>query len=200
MIAPLAVLAVAIAAVACSHTGKPSGPPPAQTEPRPAAATTADAQALTAFETRLREYHALHDRLEKTLPALPKEATSEMIDQYQRGLAKLISEHRASARQGEIFTREAERVIRARLHVLFSGPEGPSLKATIMDENPRTLKLAVNGRYPAEVPLSTMPPQVLAVLPKLPDHIEYRFIGPRLILLDVHAHTVVDYISNVLPT
>ena len=34
-----------------------------------------------------------------------------------------------------------------------------------------------------------MPPQVLAALPKLPEDIEYRFIGDRLILLDVHAHS-----------
>ena len=45
------------------------------------------------------------------------------------------------------------------------------------------MKLAVNSRYPDEVPLSTMPPQVLAMLPKLPDDLEYRFIGTRLILL-----------------
>ena len=195
-----AVLMLALAGAACSHTGKPSGPPPSQTEPRPAPATADDAQALSAFETRLREYHALHDRLEKTLAPLPKEATPQMIEQYQRGLAQLISAQRANARRGDIFTREGERVIRQRLRTVFAGPDGASLKATIMDENPLAMKLAVNGRYPDEVPLSTMPPQVLAVLPKLPDHIEYRFIGPRLILLDVHANTVVDYISNVLPT
>jgi hypothetical protein len=44
-----------------------------------------------------------------------------------------------------------------------------------------------------------MPPQVLAMLPKLPDDLEYRFIGNRLILLDVHAHTIADYIENALP-
>jgi hypothetical protein len=43
-----------------------------------------------------------------------------------------------------------------------------------------------------------VPPQVLAVLPKLPEELEYRFIGPRLILLDIHAHTVADYIENIL--
>jgi hypothetical protein len=61
------------------------------------------------------------------------------------------------------------------------------------------VKLAVNGRYPDEVPMSTMPPQVLAVLPKLPVEIEYRFVGDRLILLDVHAHIVMDYIDRALP-
>jgi hypothetical protein len=68
-----------------------------------------------------------------------------------------------------------------------------------MDENPGPIRLAVNGRYPDSVPLATMPPQVLAQLPRLPDDLEYRFIASRLILLDVHAHIIVDYIDDALP-
>jgi hypothetical protein len=44
-----------------------------------------------------------------------------------------------------------------------------------------------------------MPPQILAALPKLPEDLEYRFIGDRLILLDAHANLVVDYIDKALP-
>jgi hypothetical protein len=40
---------------------------------------------------------------------------------------------------------------------------------------------------------------VLAALPKLPKDLEYRFIGDRLILLDVHAHTIADYMDKALP-
>ena len=57
----------------------------------------------------------------------------------------------------------------------------------------------VNKRYPDTVPLSTMPPEVLQTLPKLSEDMEYRFIGDRLILLDTHAHLIVDYIDDVLP-
>ena len=38
------------------------------------------------------------------------------------------------------------------------------------------VKLTVNGRYPDDSPLSTMPPQVLQTLPKLPEELEYRFV------------------------
>ena len=38
-----------------------------------------------------------------------------------------------------------------------------------------------------------MPPQVLQALPKLPEELEYRFIGDRLILFDIHAHIIVDH-------
>jgi len=49
------------------------------------------------------------------------------------------------------------------------------------------------------VPLSTVPPQVLSSLPKLPEDLEYRFIGERLILLDVHAHIIADFMENAFP-
>jgi hypothetical protein len=71
-----------------------------------------------------------------------------------------------------------------------------------MDENPVNpvaLKLTVNGRYPDTVPLTSIPPQVLQTLPKLSEDLEYRFIGDWLILLDVHAHLIADYIDDALP-
>ena len=35
----------------------------------------------------------------------------------------------------------------------------------------------INGPYPDAIPLSTMPPQMLSALPKLPEELEYRFVG-----------------------
>jgi hypothetical protein len=43
-----------------------------------------------------------------------------------------------------------------------------------------------------------MPPQVLAALPKLPQELEYRFVGARLILLDTHADIILDFVEGVL--
>jgi hypothetical protein len=82
---------------------------------------------------------------------------------------------------------------------VFSGPEGQQIKRSILDENPGIVRLEVNGRYPDALPFSTVPPQVLQALPKLPDVLEYRFVGERLILLDAHAHIVVDWIDHVFP-
>lgn len=195
--ASLAALALT---TACMHTGKPSGPSSQQpTVARPAPATQTEAEGLAAFNQQVKDYAALHDRLEKTLPALPKETNPQAIDKHQRALAELIRGARKSARRGEIVTPDTERVIRRLLAGVFTGPDGPAIRSSIMDENPVAVKLAVNGRYPDEIPLSTVPPQVLAVLPKLPEQLEYRFIGNRLILLDPHAHIIADYVENVLP-
>jgi hypothetical protein len=46
--------------------------------------------------------------------------------------------------------------------------------------------------------LSTVPPNVLAVLPKLPDDLRYRFVGRHLVLLDVRSGLILDRIRFVI--
>ena len=43
-----------------------------------------------------------------------------------------------------------------------------------------------------------MPPTLLAVLPKLPEDLEYRIIARHLILPDVHANVIVHFIPNAI--
>jgi hypothetical protein len=159
----------------------------------------ADARAMATFEARVNDYLTLHRKLEGTLPKLKNEATPLEIDKHQRALARLVAEARKDAKPGDIFTPEAQAVVRALMARVFGGPDGRALRDSIMDENPGPMKLTVNGRYPDTVPLSTVPPQVLQGLPKLPDELEYRFIGNRLILMDVHAHLIADFVDDALP-
>ncbi len=159
----------------------------------------ANAQSLADFHTRVDEYYALHKKLEATLPKLPKDATPQQIDRDQRALAALIAAERAHAPRGELFAPDVQRVIRDILNRLFVGADRRKLRASIMDENPGRIRLTVNGRYPDTVPLANMPADVLAELPPLPSELEYRFVGDALILLDVHAHIVVDFFEPVLP-
>ena len=199
-----AAAALTLTAVACTHAGGATDtgqvkPQPPAAAPAQAAPAGSDAQTIAAFNQRLKAYADLHNKIEKTLPPLPKETSPGVIDKHQRALEALIREHRKTAKRGDLFAPDMERLVRRVFAQVFSGTEGAKLKATVMDENPVDVKLAVNSRYPDEVPLSTMPPQVLALLPKLPEDLEYRFIGSRLILLDVHAHTIADYIENALP-
>jgi hypothetical protein len=164
--------------------------------------TPADAQALATMNDRLKEYLDLRTKIERSLPKLPKEATPQEIDKNQRAMEKLVREARATAKTGDIFTLEARPVIQRLLASVFGGPDGKQLKASIMDENqakPSAVKLVVNGRYPDTVPLATVPPQVLQTLPKLTGDLEYRFIGDSLILLDVRAHVIADFIEDIVP-
>jgi hypothetical protein len=161
----------------------------------------ADAAALATMNDRLKDYLALHTKLEATLPKLPPDATPIQIDANQRQFEALIRKTRAAAKQGDIFTPEAQPVIRRLVATVFGGPEGAALKKAITDESPerKGQPLVVNARYPDDVPVSTVPPQILQTLPKLTEDLEYRFVHDDLILLDSHAHVIADFIPNVFP-
>ena len=196
-----AVSAASILAVSgCAHADKapdPGAVQPATNVARPLSGD--DAQALAEFTQRVTAYQALHQKLEATLPPLPTETTPATVHKHQQAMASLMVAARKDAKRGDIITPAAQLVFRQLLARVFQGEEGRMLKANILDENPGNIGLKVNARYPDEVPLSTVPPQVLSALPKLPEHLEYRFIGDRLILLDVHAHTIADYMDKVFP-
>jgi hypothetical protein len=178
----------------------PSAPRVAQASaPATGQKINADAKLMAEFEARVKSYSELHRKLESTLPDLPKEATPEQINSRQMALAQLISRARSGAHFGDIFTKETRALFRRYLARVFSGREGAQFKAVIMDENPGKLQLHVNGPYPEGVPVTSVPSQVLAALPRLPEDLEYRFIGDRLVLHDIHAHTIVDMIENAVP-
>jgi hypothetical protein len=205
--------AAALSLAACAGASTPPAQSAEQTRPAPAEPPSMqpappppgqpvnpDARALEAMLRRINDYVALHKKLEDKLPKLSKEASPKEIDQHQRAMARLVQEARRDAKPGDIFTPESRAVIKRLLARVFGNSDGAALRASIMDENPGTVKLAVNGRYPDTVPLSTVPPQVLQGLPKLPEEMEFRFVGNHLILMDVHAHIIVDLIENALPS
>lgn len=163
------------------------------------ALTAVEARAVMEFEARLKDYLALHQKLEATLPGVPKQATPEQVDKNQRALRALIKNARAGARPGEFFTPDMQAVVRRVLAAALAGPDGKGDEATIMDDNPAVANLNVNDRYPETIPFSTMPLQVLKTLPKLDEGLEYHFIGRRLVLFDTHASIILDFTENVLP-
>ena len=206
----LCVAAAGLLSGACSREAPPTPAPATSESPADAPRTkrlvgplsNEEAKALATMNDRLKEYLALHQKLEGTLPKLPTDATPEQIDRNQRAFEKLIRSARVTAKPGDIFTAEARPVIRRLLATVFGGPDGKQLKESIMDENvadPIRLKLGVNSRYPDTVPLTSIPPDVLQTLPKLTEDLEYRFVGDWFILLDTHAHVIADYLPDVLP-
>jgi len=205
MIAAASVLAC-VCVCGCSRTSSPPESTDQAKAAVPGAARSAasqpvnaDAKALAAFLDRVNGYVAVHQKLENSLPKLSKESTPEQIDQHQRALTKLIQEARKDAKPGDIFTPESQEVLKRILAKVFGGPDGAALKASIMDENPGVPSLKVNDRYPDTVPVSTIPPQVLEQFPKLPEELEYRFVGNDLILMDTHAHMIADIVRDAFP-
>lgn len=188
----LALLTAVLAAAPGCAAAPPVGAVQAQRAAR-------DAEIARAFAERASAYADLHRNLEQTLPTRPLAPTQAELDQHERSLARLLAGARGRARHGDMFDRETRAYFRRQIARALAGPEGAELKTAIMDDNPGRVRVAINGRYPDDVPLATMPSQVLGALPRLPADLEYRFLGDRLILLDVHARIVVDYVDNALP-
>jgi len=192
------IAVAACLALSLAVTGRWDAAPKATPDPRPA--VTAAPAATAAFEAQVKEYLALHRKLEAQLPKLSKEAKPEDIDKNQRALAALVQAARPNARQGEFFTPEMQAYLRQVFDRVFVGTDGKNMLGSIMDENPGVpAVLVANERYPDAVPLSTMPPEVLNVLPKLEEDMEYRFVGRRLVLFDSHAHLILDFTDELLP-
>ena len=62
------------------------------------------------------------------------------------------------------------------------------------------MKLTVNMTYPSKLPLATVPAKLLRALPDLPPELEYRIVGRSLLLRDVKANIVVDFVRDAVPT
>jgi hypothetical protein len=142
------------------------------------------------FSARVWEYFELRSELEKGLPSLRVTDDPAEIRRAVRALAKRIRVARAGAKQGDMFTPTISVEFRNALILEMD----TNTWAAIMDDNPGEFSNKINGTYPEEKPLSTVPPNVLAVLPRLPDDIQYRFLGRHLILLDTRASVILDRI------
>jgi hypothetical protein len=172
------------------------------TSPAPSAAqqaTNRDAQTLADFQARVKNYLALRQKLMAGRPVLPDKATPEQIEAHQRAVGDLIIAARKGARKGDLFGGEMTVLARRLLGPIFKGPDGAAIRNAILEE-PQPLVPTINSRYPDDVPVSSMPPEILKALPKLDDTLEFRFVGRHLILMDVPAHLIVDIVDNAMPS
>jgi hypothetical protein len=158
----------------------------------------ANAAVIKEFVRRVDGYVALHKKQEATLPPLPKQTDPTIIDRHERALAKLIQAARTGAKQGDLFSGQMQALVRRLLAPVFAGADGAHVRAEIMDNESRkdVVTLTPNIRYPDDIPVSTVPPQVLQNLPKLPEEMEYRFVRQNLILFDPHAHIIPDWVPQ----
>jgi hypothetical protein len=163
-------------------------------------AVNPDAKLLQDFQERISTYIDLHKKAAKDAPPIKETKDAAKIKAAQDALALQIRALRAKARQGEIFTPEIARLFRRLMYPEIKGPDGAPTKEALKEDAPKpgSVTLKVNARYPDEQPLPTMPPNLLSSLPKLPEELEYRIVGKDLILRDVPANLIVDFIPGAL--
>ena len=149
---------------------------------------------VTRFNMLVGAYVDLRGELEKGLPPLTVTDNPAETRRAERALARRIRAARVTAKEGDIFTpaigAEFKKVMRLEM--------SPYTWAVIMDDNPGEFRPRINATYPKRKPLSTVPANILATLPSLPDDIQYRFAGRHLILLDTRARVILDRIPYAI--
>lgn len=152
-----------------------------------------------AFLQRVDQYVALHRRLEAPLPPEIVTADLERLFAPRKALAAAIRSARADARQGDIFAPQTVGYFRRLVADALKKGGITDMLAIVEDENFVHLPARVNGDYPADRSIAMMPTCLLAVLPPLPPELRYGFVGRDLILWDVHAGLIVDFVPNAIP-
>ena len=146
------------------------------------------------FNAKMDDYAKLRSSLQKGLPALAVTANASEIAQAERLLAERIRKARTGARRHDIFTEETRRAFRQMLRPVTTA----ATCAFLRDDNPSEWFWAVNAEYPKNHPISSMPPAMLAVLPRLPEDVFYRFLDTDLVLHDTKANVMLDRIDNAI--
>ena len=152
------------------------------------------AGAVTDFTDRVNAYSDLRRRLESRLPAVTVTDDVSQIRRGRRALAGAIRVARSGAVQGALFTPATS----AQFQLVLGNVMDARMWEAIMDENPGAFGHDVDDSYPRGKTFSTMPGLLLAQLPGLPDDIQFRFVGRSLILYDVRANTIMDWMPNAI--
>ncbi len=157
-----------------------------------------DAAKLKAFNDRVQQYVDLQKTLDGQLPSIGKTDDPARIESHRKALADAISNARREAKPGDIFGNTAEQF---RL-IIRQDARRRSVRDALaaMSEVPQTTPPRVNAEYPERAPLATMPPLILTRLQRLPDGLEYRFMGRDLILRDAKANLIIDLVHEAVPT
>ena len=150
--------------------------------------------AVAEFNTRVLGYFELRSKLERGLPALTVTDDSAAIRRAQFALAEEIRVARRGARQGDLFTLTTSVEFKRVLLLTINAKTW----AAIMDDNPGEFRHRINGTYPDGKTFSTVPGDILAALPPLPDDIQFRFLGRHLILYDLRANVILDRIPYAI--
>jgi len=153
------------------------------------------------FSEQVRKYVKLHKKMEASLPALKSTKDPAVIVDNQQALAKKLFQARRDAKQGDIFTPDVSAEFRVILSDVFHGPDAALARSTIKQGEPvKAVSLKINSTYPDGVPVTTVPPSMLQKLPALPREVEYRIIDRFLVLQDVRANLIVDYMDGAIPS
>lgn len=160
--------------------------------------------AVAEFSKQVDAYVALQKKVASAFKAEQTETASQAkISAREKLLGEAIRQARATAKPGEIFNPGVATFFKRLIQVDYKSRAGQKrrlVEGTASEEIP-AFRPMINQIYPSTSPLATFPATLLAVFPMLPEAVEYRMVGDyeHLVLRDVEANLIVDYVLDVLP-
>jgi hypothetical protein len=154
--------------------------------------------ALQVFHERVESYAALHRRLAPPPSSMTStDPLSKLLTRQY--LASALRSTRRFSQQGEIFSPEIATLFRWMLADSIGELDGEGFLTALNGgvAVPPGLHPTVNETY-TMLPLYRIPPDVRLGLPKLPGELDYRLAGHDLVLWDIYAGIVVDFVPDVV--
>jgi hypothetical protein len=166
-------------------------------EPKPLDPMTA---AFTDFDKRVDGYVTLRKQLVDSVGELDPTRSQAEIATRATALGQAIIAARAQAKPGDIFTPEIATILATLIRQEY-GRRADTVLETREDQQDELPDFVpeVNQIYPTTYPLATFPPALLPLLPPLPDEVEYRVVQHYLVLRDVEANVIIDFMPNAVP-
>ena len=153
------------------------------------------------FAQRLESYTTLRERLTDSIGDLDPTKSQDEIAARAVALGNAIIAARPQAKQGDIFSPEVAAFLATLIRQEYNRRSEPVLETREdQQEELPNFKPEVNQIYPTTYPLATFPPALLPVLPPLPEEIEYRIVQDYLILRDVEANVILDFMPRAVPS
>ena len=168
--------------------------------PQAAPGTPDEVFAVKQFDQAVVEYMALRQRLRGEVSGPVKDSTSTQLTDASDALAAAIQRARPKARVGGFFTAPVAAVFKRRVADTVRTEKLTTVLTKIDDDDEAvSAPPKIYVRMPVSEQMATMPPALLAILPPLPKELEYRILGGYLLLRDVDASLVLDYIPAAVP-
>ena len=158
------------------------------------------ADAMAEFTKQVDEYVALRNRLADSVGPLDENMTQVQIAERAEALAQAILAARSQAKQGDVFTPRASAVFANLIREEYARrpPRVKEVRGDAQEELPNFVP-EVNQIYPTTHPLATFPPELLPLLPQLPEMVEYRVVQHYLVLRDIEANLILDVMPRAVP-
>jgi hypothetical protein len=169
-------------------------------EPEPDRSANPADSLFADFARRVDGYMAVRERLTDSVGDLDPMKSQAEIAARAIALSNAIMAARSDAKQGDLFSPDLSAFLAALIKQEYSRRPVPVIETREdQQEELPDFEPAVNQLYPTTYPLATFPPALLRLLPPLPEVVEYRIVRDNLVLRDIEANLILDFMPRAVP-